>query len=84
MAELERYYASRGRREQFQRLKPLIDGREEPYATLTRELGVAAGTLRQQVFQMRDRYAELVREDFRRRGVKPADIDNEIRNLLDE
>jgi DNA-directed RNA polymerase specialized sigma24 family protein len=84
MAELERLYASRGKCEQFQRLKPFIDGREAPYATLARELGVAAGTLRQQVFQMTKCYAALVRADFRRRGVKPADIDNEIRNLLDE
>lgn len=84
MAELERHYASRGKREQFQRLRPLIDGRVAPYATLAREHGVAAGTLRQQVFQMKRCYATFVRADFRRRGVKPADIDNEIRNLLDE
>jgi len=84
MAELERHYASRGKREQFQRLRPFIDGREAPYATLAWELGIAAGTLRQQVFQMKRCYASFVRADFRRRGVKPADIDNEIRNLLDE
>lgn len=84
MAELERLYASRGKRKQFQRLTPFIDGREVPYATLARELGVATGTLRQHVFQMKRSYAALVRADFRRRGVKSADIDNEIRNLLDE
>jgi DNA-directed RNA polymerase specialized sigma24 family protein len=84
MAELARHYTSRKKREQFQRLRPFIDGREAPYVTLSREFGVAAVTLRQQVFQMKRCYAALVRADFRRRGVKPADIDNEIRNLLDE
>jgi DNA-directed RNA polymerase specialized sigma24 family protein len=84
MAELERHYASRGKREQFRRLRPFIDGREVPYATLARELGVATGTLRKRVFQLKRCHATFVRADFRRRGVKPADIDNEIRNLLDE
>jgi DNA-directed RNA polymerase specialized sigma24 family protein len=83
MAELERHYASRGKLEQFQRLKPFMDGREVAYATLAAELGVPAGTLRQHVFRMTGHYAELVRADFRRRGIKPADVDNEIRGLLD-
>lgn len=84
MTELEQYYASRGKRELFRRLKPFIDGRAAPYAALAEKFGVAAGTLRKQVRDMKERYARLVRADFRRRGVKPADIDREIRNLLAE
>lgn len=84
MAELERRYTSRGKRERFQRLKPFIDGREVPYSALAAELGTPAGTLRKQVFDMKECYAALVRADFRCKGVKPADIDSEIRNLLDE
>jgi RNA polymerase sigma factor (sigma-70 family) len=84
MAELERWYASRGKRLQFVRLLPFIDGRDPPYDTLARELGVPAGTLRKQVFAMRARFGELVWMDFRRRGVKPGNIEREILNLLDE
>jgi len=84
MMELERWYASRGQRGQFRRLLPFIDGRDPPYETLARELGIPAATLRKQVFAMRSRYGELVWMDFRRRGVRPGDIEREIRNLLDE
>lgn len=82
--ELERWYAARAKREQFQRLLPYLDGREPPYAALASELGVPAGTLRGQVLKMRNRFGALVWADFRRRGIKPDDIEREIRNLLDE
>ena len=82
--ELERCYAARGEHERFLRLQPFIDGREVPYAALAAECGVAAGTLRKQVFVLRKFYGELVRADFQRRGVKPADVDNEIQSLLAE
>jgi RNA polymerase sigma factor (sigma-70 family) len=84
MLELEHWYASRGQHGQFQRLVPFIDGRDPPYEVLARELGVPAATLRKQVFALRSRYGELVWMDFRRRGVKPGDIEREILNLLDE
>jgi DNA-directed RNA polymerase specialized sigma24 family protein len=84
MLELERWYASRGQHAQFRRLLPFLDGRDPPYEALARELLVPAATLRKQVFAMRSRYRELVWMDFRRRGVKPGDIEREILNLLDE
>jgi RNA polymerase sigma factor (sigma-70 family) len=84
LAELERRYAARGERDRFHRLLPFIDGRGGSYRAVAESCGQTAGTLRKQVYDLKKCYAAVVHADFRRRGIKPADIDNEIRNLLDE
>lgn len=83
MDEVERSYADPQQRARVQRLKIFLDGREVPYKALAEELGEAAGTLRKQVHDMKARHQQFLHKYFRRRGVKPADIDSEIRTLFD-
>jgi RNA polymerase sigma factor (sigma-70 family) len=82
MNRLEREYAKQGKRERFEKLKPFLVGDEPPYETLAAELGEAAGALRQQVFRMRRRYRDLLREEISNTVATPADVDDELRSLF--
>ena len=74
-----------GGEERFLRLKAFLvsDGAGADYATLARELGLGESTLRVAVHRLRRRFAELLREEVARTVADPADVDAEIRFMLD-
>ena len=82
LGELEQHYASLGKHEHFQRLKVWMDGRQAPYGVLSAEFGISAGTLRKQMFEMRLHFKSILFRHLKRRGVKSADIEDEIRGLI--
>jgi len=74
----------RGKRELFERAKPLLAGEdsERSFAELARELGMTAGAFKVAMHRLRVRYAELLREEVAQTVATPAEIDEEIRYLL--
>ena len=80
----EEQKASGGER-RFLRLKAFLtgDGASVEYAALARELGLGDSTLRVAVHRLRRRFAGLLREEVARTVADPADVDAEIRWMLD-
>ncbi len=73
-----------GREIEFQMLKPFLTGEQEN-ATLvdvSRKLGVTSESVRVAVFRLRKRYQGLLREEVARTVESPADVDDELRNLI--
>ncbi len=69
----------------FEHLKDHIcmDDDAVPYAGLAERLGVSAATLRVTVHRLRQRYREILRSEVARTVGSPAEIDEEIRHLID-
>jgi RNA polymerase sigma factor (sigma-70 family) len=74
-----------GAEQRFLRLKTFLasDGAGVDYAALARELGQSDSTLRVAVHRLRRRFASLLREEVARTVADPADVDGEIRWMLD-
>ena len=83
MARLASAQAGSGRREIFRHLKPFLTG-DEPssYAELSRTLHTAEGTLRVAVYRLRQQYGECLREAISQTVETPAEVDDELRHLL--
>lgn len=81
--QLEREHAAEDQRERFQCLKPFLVGDQPSYDALTGQLGEQAGTLRIQVYRLRQRYRQLLRAEIRSTVRRPADVEDELRHLLD-
>ena len=54
-----------------------------PYAALADQLGISAVTLRVTVHRLRERYRELLRSEIAHTVATPAEIDDEIRHLIE-
>ena len=74
-----------GGRERFDRLKAFLtsDGASADSAALAHELGLGDSTLRVAVHRLRRRFAAVVREEVTRAVADPADVDPEIRWMLE-
>jgi len=74
-----------GGEQRFLRLKAFLasDGASADYAALTRELGLSDSTLRVAVHRLRRRFAAVLREEVARTVADPADVDGEIRFMLE-
>jgi RNA polymerase sigma-70 factor (ECF subfamily) len=74
-----------GGRARFERLKAFLggDGAPADYAALGRELGLSESTLRVAVHRLRRRFAAVLREEVARTVASPAEVDAEIRWLLE-
>jgi RNA polymerase sigma factor (sigma-70 family) len=74
-----------GKEAQFERLRPLIGGAvdELPYAALAAELATSEGALRVAVHRLRKRFGELVRRSVLDLVEDPAEVEDEIRALLE-
>jgi RNA polymerase sigma factor (sigma-70 family) len=74
-----------GKEGQFARLRPLIGGAVEelPYAELAAELATSEGALRVAVHRLRKRFGELVRRAVLDLVEDPAEVEDEIRGLLE-
>ena len=91
MKRLEDEQASRGKQNQFDRLKPYIAGDKglRSYRETATELGMSEGAARTAVSRLRDRFGELVREEIAETigSTKATDdtlekqVDDEIRYL---
>jgi len=81
---LQREYESAGRGTLFRTLRfSIADGKsEEPYATLSAELGLSEPTLRVAVHRLRQRYRQLLRDEIARTVASDAEVDGEIRHLF--
>ena len=74
-----------GGEQRFLRLKGFLasDGANVDYSELARELGQSDSTLRVAVHRLRRRFAGLLREEVARTVADPADVDAEIRWMLE-
>ena len=74
-----------GGEERFLRLKSFLasDGASADYAALASELGQGESTLRVAVHRLRRRFAAVLREEVARTVADPADVDGEIRFMLE-
>lgn len=74
-----------GGRQRFERLKGFLtsDGGGDEAAALARELGLGESTVRVAVHRLRRRFGALLREEVAHTVTDPADVDAEIRWMLE-
>lgn len=82
---LEEEARRRGARERFVRLRPfLADTEPEPgLAEIAREWGVGESAVRVALHRLKKRFREVLREEIGRTVASPAEIDDEVRHLLE-
>lgn len=82
---LESDYANAGKLHLFTALQPYLAGSANPnsYEELAKTLGMSTGTIAVSVYRMRRRYGELLREEIAQTVENPADVEQEIRMLLE-
>lgn len=82
---LEADYEGAGKLHLFKALQPYLAGSANPnsYEELAKELGMSTGTVAVSVFRMRKRYGELLRNEIAQTVDDPADVEHEIRLLLE-
>jgi RNA polymerase sigma-70 factor (ECF subfamily) len=85
LERLREEQAASGGEQRFLRLKAFLtsDGGSAEYAALARELGLSGSTLRVAVHRLRRRFAAVLREEVARTVAEPADVDGEIRFMLE-
>lgn len=82
---LETMYRARGKAALFEALKGLAPGSDQQsaYESVASQLGMKADALRAAVHRMRVRMGRLIREEVRQTLTDPADVETEIRYLID-
>lgn len=83
LARLGAEYAAAGKTELFAALKPMITGEKSPYAGIAAQLGVSEGSVKIAVHRLRERYRDLIRAEIADTVATPAEIDDELRHLID-
>lgn len=75
--------AAKGKANQFQALKPFLDGEGEAggYESAARSLGMSQAAAKVAVHRLRRRYREILRAEIAETVAGPADVDDEIRSL---
>lgn len=77
-------YGKSDRRDLFIRLKPFLTGDEpDSYTPLAAELSVTEGSLRVAVHRIRRQFAESLRETIAETVATPAEVDEELKLLLE-
>lgn len=68
----------------FDRLKPFLAGEPDPgeYGAIAAQLGWTQGSVAVAVHRLRQRYAELVREEVAHTVADPAGVEAEMRDLF--
>jgi len=82
LRRLEEEHETAGKAGIFARLRGHLTGDEGPYERIAADLGTTEGALRVAVHRMRRRLGALLREEVAQTVARPADIDDEIRDLL--
>lgn len=85
MGKLRREYAAEGNAELFEALRPCLTGAERvlPYSELGRGLGRSEGAVKVAVLRLRRRYGELLRTQIAETVESPAEVESEIRHLIE-
>lgn len=84
VARVRGEWEARGQAALFERLRPVLAGEDlGPYGALASELGTSEGGLRVAVHRLRRRYAELLRAEIADTVASPADVEAELRSLLE-
>jgi RNA polymerase sigma factor (sigma-70 family) len=85
LARLRAEYAEAGRAERFQYLEVYLPGGEPALtqAEVGAALGLTEGTVKQEVFRVRRRFGELLREAVAQTVAHPDEVDEEINYLID-
>ena len=68
----------------FEELKTFLVGARgsEPFAQVAARLGVGEGSLRLVIYRMRQRYAQIFRDEIAQTVGDPADLEDEIRHVF--
>ncbi|MFI5454217.1 MAG: RNA polymerase sigma factor [Isosphaerales bacterium] len=84
LRRLEAEAAQAGKAKLFARLRPALqgDGLAPSHAAIGGELGMSEGAVRVAAHRLRARYRELLREEVGRTTGDPADVDQELADLL--
>jgi RNA polymerase sigma-70 factor (ECF subfamily) len=84
LLHLREEFTSKGKAEQFERLKVLLWGEKgsPPQAQVAAELGMTEGALQVAVHRLRQRYRELLRLEVAQTVSSPAELDEELRHLI--
>jgi RNA polymerase sigma-70 factor (ECF subfamily) len=86
LSELSARYAAAGKRQLFERLKPLLGGGsadEGDYAAVAAELGMTAAAVAMAVHRLRRRYREILRARIAGTVESEQDVEDEIRFLFE-
>lgn len=83
LAALAEEHAAAGKAEQFERLKPWLVGPAAAGAEVAAELGWSEGALKVAVHRLRKRFRELVRAEVAQTVPAFADVDAELRYLVE-
>lgn len=83
--QLRERYETAGKRERFEKLECYLPGCREQraYAEVALELGVSEGALRVELHRMKEIYRGLLRAEIAHTVSTPAEIDEELRHLLE-
>ena len=73
-----------GKGQEFDLLTPYLTGEEPhpPYREVAEQLGTSVGALRVAVHRLRNQFGDLMRHEIRQTVTEPAEVDDEIRHLL--
>jgi RNA polymerase sigma-70 factor (ECF subfamily) len=84
-ARLAAQYTESGQGTLFERLRPVLGASraQVDYATMAGELGTTPGALKVAAHRLRERYREILREEVGATVSSPAEIDAELRHLIE-
>ena len=84
LRQLGEEYATQGKQQLFDRLKVTVWGNKDvsPYAELAPQLGMTEGAIKVAVHRLRQAYLELLRAEVANTLANPADVDDELRHLI--
>ena len=77
--------ASDARSELFEQLQGFVTGEKGPvsYAEAAASLGLSLSAVKSAIFRLRRRYHELVRDEVGHTVAEPAEVEEELRYMLD-
>ena len=84
LTRLSEEYETTGKRAMFEQLQGCLTGDSDllPYAELAARLGMTEGAVKVVVHRLRQRYRRVLREEIAQTVARPAEIDDEIRQLF--
>jgi len=84
LSRLRGEYAAAGKAALFEHLAPCLEGRQgAAYAEIARALGLSEGAVKVAVHRLRRRCRDLLRAEVAQTVGDPADLDEELRHLMD-
>lgn len=85
MDRLEQESRTSGNEDQFRHLKPYLtaEGSQRPYRGIASKLGTSEGAVKVAVHRLRKRFGEALRREIAETVADPAEVDNEVRHLLE-